>query len=268
MYMNSGRSVRIFGVVLLAVFLVTVARGQGADSLESQLGAKYKLAKLGTDSSGLSVTDAGTVLVIKKGGVLSVASGNMVVVPSYVKDGQVKAANNTAMAGVNKLLKWKAPADPTGAASSDTKFLTVGEKVYPTKIDINRKDSKVTVAIIECDSCNSVQDRSSRKAQLVFQFPKDYLSGADGGQISDVINQILEINTDEGGDQQQQGQAAQGQQQAAAQPPPTIQIGQSPDDVKGLLGQPEKVVNLGAKQIFVYKDLKVTFINGKVADVQ
>jgi hypothetical protein len=35
-----------------------------------------------------------------------------------------------------------------------------------------------------------------------------------------------------------------------------------------MLGQPEKIVNLGAKQIFVYKDLKVTFINGKVVDVQ
>jgi hypothetical protein len=275
MHVKFSSATRIFAVILVAIIPASAARAQdaGADSLESQLGAKYKVARLGTDSSGVSVTDAGTVLVIKKGGILSVASGNMVVVPSYVKDGQIKTANNNAMAGVNKLLKWKAPADPTGAASSDTKFLTVGEKVYTTKIDINRKDSKVTLAIIECDSCNSVQDKSSRKAQVVFQFPKDYLSGADGGQISDVINQILEINTDDGSQQQgqdaqgqQQGQ--QGQQQAAAQPPPTIQIGQSPDEVKGLLGQPEKIVNLGAKQIYVYKDLKVTFINGKVADVQ
>ena len=34
------------------------------------------------------------------------------------------------------------------------------------------------------------------------------------------------------------------------------------------LGQPEKIVNLGAKQIYVYKDLKVTFVKGKVSDVQ
>jgi hypothetical protein len=27
-------------------------------------------------------------------------------------------------------------------------------------------------------------------------------------------------------------------------------------------------VNLGTKQIYVYKDLKVTFVNGKVTDVQ
>ena len=38
--------------------------------------------------------------------------------------------------------------------------------------------------------------------------------------------------------------------------------------VKAALGTPDKVVNLGPKQIYVYKDLKVTFVNGKVADVQ
>ena len=40
------------------------------------------------------------------------------------------------------------------------------------------------------------------------------------------------------------------------------------DQVQGSLGQPSKVVNLGPKQIYVYKDLKVTFLNGRVVDVQ
>ncbi len=34
------------------------------------------------------------------------------------------------------------------------------------------------------------------------------------------------------------------------------------------LDKPEKIVNLGPKQIYVYRDLKVTFIDGKVSDVQ
>jgi hypothetical protein len=45
-------------------------------------------------------------------------------------------------------------------------------------------------------------------------------------------------------------------------------LGQTTDEVAGVLSQPEKIVNLVAKQIYVYKDLKVTFIKGKVADVQ
>jgi len=259
--------------------MLAEAQTGGADSLESQLAEKYKLVKLGTDSTGLAVLEAGTVLVIKKGGIISVPSGNAVILPSTVKDGQVHATSNTAAQGVSKFLKWKGVSDPTGAASTDTKFLTVGEKVYVSKVDVNHKDSKVALTIIECDTCNSVQDPSSRRAQVVFQFPKDYLSGADGGQISDVINQTLEIQADDSGQQQQQGQDAQQNAQAQqpeapqqpaapAQPPPTIQLGQTPDEVTGALGQPEKIVNLGAKQIYYYKDMKVTFVKGKVSDVQ
>jgi hypothetical protein len=272
------RTVKGVAVILLGLIPVAIANAQngGADSLDSQLAAKYKVAKVGQDSTGISVTDPGTVLVIKKGGILSVASTNMVVIPSYVKDGQVHSANGNAMQGVSKLLKWKNVSDPTGSTTAETKFLTIGEKVYVSKIDINRKDSKVSMAIIECDSCNSVQDASQRKAQVVFQFPKDYLAGADGGQISDVISQVLEIQPEEAAQQDQPQDAQQGQQQAQqpqqpespAQPPPTIQLGQTIDDVTNLLGTPTKVVNLGVKQIYIYKDMKVVFLRGRVADVQ
>ena len=32
--------------------------------------------------------------------------------------------------------------------------------------------------------------------------------------------------------------------------------------------QPQKIVNLGAKQMYFYPDMKVIFTNGKVSDVQ
>jgi hypothetical protein len=38
--------------------------------------------------------------------------------------------------------------------------------------------------------------------------------------------------------------------------------------VIGILGQPQKIVNLGAKQMYFYPDMKVIFTNGKVTDVQ
>jgi hypothetical protein len=268
------RTLKAVAVIIAGLLPAGIVSAQGgADSLESQLAAKYKVAKIGQDSSGISVTDPGTVLVIKKGGILSVTPSNMVVIPSYVKDGQVHSANGNAMAGVSKLLKWKNVSDPTGSTTAETKFLTIGEKVYVSKIDVNRKDSKVSMAIIECDSCNSVQDASQRKAQVVFQFPKDYLAGADGGQVADVISQVLEVQPEEAAQQDQPQDAQQGQQQAQqpeapAQPPPTIQLGQTIDEVKGLLGEPTKVVNLGVKQIYIYKDMKVVFLRGKVADVQ
>ena len=48
----------------------------------------------------------------------------------------------------------------------------------------------------------------------------------------------------------------------------TIKLGMSPDEVKQLLGNPDKIVDLGPKQVYVYKDMKVVFLNSQVSDVQ
>jgi hypothetical protein len=45
-------------------------------------------------------------------------------------------------------------------------------------------------------------------------------------------------------------------------------VGQTIDEVTAALGQPKSVVDLGAKKIYVYPDMKVTFKGGKVSDVQ
>ena len=50
--------------------------------------------------------------------------------------------------------------------------------------------------------------------------------------------------------------------------PVTISLGQSTADVESINGKPEKVIDLGAKKIYVYKDLKITFTDGRVSDVQ
>ena len=48
----------------------------------------------------------------------------------------------------------------------------------------------------------------------------------------------------------------------------TVKLGMSPDEVKQSLGNPDKIVDLGAKQVYIYKDMKVIFLDGKVSDVQ
>jgi hypothetical protein len=57
-------------------------------------------------------------------------------------------------------------------------------------------------------------------------------------------------------------------QNAGTSGPVTISLGQSFDDVKAIQGEPDKIVDLGEKKIYVYKDLKITFTDGKVSDVQ
>ncbi|MGA3264052.1 MAG: hypothetical protein ABSC47_08405 [Terracidiphilus sp.] len=58
------------------------------------------------------------------------------------------------------------------------------------------------------------------------------------------------------------------QHQPADTPPPTIAIGQTKDQVIAAFGQPIKIAKLGVKEIFYYKDMKVTFTNGKVSNVE
>lgn len=62
-----------------------------------------------------------------------------------------------------------------------------------------------------------------------------------------------------------QSDAVEGQMDAE---PVMISLGQTIDQVVAVQGQPQKIVDLGRKQIYVYPDIKITFNDGLVADVQ
>lgn len=55
---------------------------------------------------------------------------------------------------------------------------------------------------------------------------------------------------------------------APAAAPATISLGETVDQVTAAMGQPQKIVDLGTKKIYVYADMKVTFKGGKVSDVE
>lgn len=56
--------------------------------------------------------------------------------------------------------------------------------------------------------------------------------------------------------------------QPAGRATSTIRLGQTLEEVTAILGPPEKQILLGAKTIFVYRDVKVVFVDGKVADAE
>lgn len=51
-------------------------------------------------------------------------------------------------------------------------------------------------------------------------------------------------------------------------PPPTIELGQTKAQVTAGFGQPARVAKIGVKEIYYYKDMKVTFTSGKVTNVE
>ena len=266
-------------VLVVALILVGFTPGllSAQVPLDEQLKAQYNMVKMGEDSNGAAVIEAGTILNIKKGGILSVPysdqSGGMA---TKYQDAVVHSPNALGMKarsfGLGKIGKQQT-----------TQFFQVGTKVYPSKILVNMDKDQVVMSIIACDSCNNTSPTTFYKADVVFQFAKGGLAKMSAPQVEDAIAGLLAI--DEGGDQgggQQGGNGndqgnnqgggggggGQAQQQAPPPEPAQIEKGQTPDQVKAAIGTPDKIISLGAKQIYVYKDIKVTFVNGKVSDVQ
>ncbi len=267
--------------IIAAMFLASLATAQ-APTLQEQLVAQYKLAKMGSDTGGYSVVEKGTLLKIEKGGILGVPYSDQSILSTKYEGGQVHSPSTTVSKGLGFAMK-------KFGKEQTTHLMAVGDKIYPTKIEVNEAKDTIVMGIVECDTCNKTDPPTYMKANVVFQFPKGSLLSANAGSIEDVIGQLLSISTDDQGGGEQQGadqgaqqpaadqQAAQPQGAAPAQPaaqdqpasePASIEKGQTPDQVQAALGKPDKIVNLGSKQIWVYKDLKVTFLNGKVSDVQ
>ncbi len=251
-------------------------------SLQEQLAAQYKLVKMGSDTSGYSVVEEGTLLAVQKGGMLGVPYSDKTALTNKYEGGAVHPPNGLMVSGKKALFGHFSQ---TASQGQTTKLFAKGDKVYPTKIDVSLDKDTVTMGIVACDTCNKTDPTTYNKANVVFQFPKGSLAKASAGDVEDTIGQLLSISDDsqqqqdqgqqQGGQDAQGGQGAQGgqDQQAAQQPqqqaePQTIEKGQTTDQVQTALGKPDKIVNLGAKQIWIYKDLKVTFMNGKVSDVQ
>jgi uncharacterized membrane protein YgcG len=275
--MTQKMTIAILVAVVFFSFTVGVMTAQVP--LADQLKAQYNMVKMGADSSGTAVVEAGTLLAVKKGGILGVPYSDQSFTPTKYQDGQVHSPNAIMQKGIGSFMKKI-------GKEQNTHFFQVGDKVYPTRLDVNVAKDSVTMGIVECDQCNNTNPPTYYKTDVVFQFAKGQLEKMSAPQVEDTIATLLAI--DEGGDQGQGGNGGNqqgnqggggngggngggGGQQAQQAPPPEpqqIEKGQTPEQVKAALGPPEKIVNLGAKQLYVYHDIKVTFLNGKVSDVQ
>jgi hypothetical protein len=267
--------IEVAGLVVLMVVGITPCLVVAQVSLEDQLKAQYKVAKMGSDTSGYAVVDAGTLLAIQKGGILGVPYSDPSILSTKYEGGNVHTPNTFLSKGIGFGMK-------KFGKEQTTHLFQTGDKVYPLKIEVILAKDVVAMGIVACDSCNNTNPPTYNKAQVIFQFPKGSLAKASASQVEDTIGQLLAISDDAqgqeqqgdqgggqgGGQDQQANNQGGGQQQGPPPEPQQIEKGQTPDQVKASLGTPEKIVSLGSKQIYVYKDLKVTFLNGKVSDVQ
>jgi hypothetical protein len=269
--------------IFASVISFAIASGAQSVSLQDQLAAQYKLVKMGSDTSGYSVTEEGTLLTVQKGGLLGIPYKDTSILNNKYENGVVHPPNVAIKKGID-IIRQRLNQD-----EQTTKLFKAGDKVYPSKIEVNAAKDIVTMGIVACDTCNNTDPPTYNKAQIIFQFPKGSLANANAGQVEDTIGQLLAISDSGSDDKQaeitqgdanpsdqqqtdQQGSAQQAdqtrQQSAAQSEPETIQVGQTPEQVKAILGKPDKDVNLGVREIYIYKDMQVTFRDGKVSDVQ
>jgi hypothetical protein len=245
-----------------AVSLAACAAGaQAPVTLQEQLSAQYRTVKIGPD--GEIAGDPGTLLAIQNSGLIGVPFQALALCPAKFKDKVLHLSVGFC----------------AGMMQNVSGHFAKGAKVYPLKIDVNVAKEKISFQVVGCKVCNHADVAFPHKAEVVFEFDKGYLEKASASEVEDTIGQVFTITTNDdqqaaGGDnqpaadQQPAQQPAQDSQPAQQQEPATVQLGMTTDQVESALGKPDKKFNVGAKQIYVYKDVKVTFQNGQVSDVQ
>jgi outer membrane protein assembly factor BamE (lipoprotein component of BamABCDE complex) len=277
------RTLIAFLITGLIIGMPFAASAQNKSAIEKRLVSEYALTQATADQT--DIVTAGAILILKKGEIVMGPSTQTTINQSTYKDGKINANfAGKVSKGLGRLGRIPGAAAPSGPAS---RTFVPGEKMWVTKIEC-REDG--VVFDLFTDAYAEVRYR----AALKFPFDKHgVMPSAD--EMSALVAEVFKVQPADNaaptdGRQQQQQQAAP----AAAPPPPPaaeaalppiappppppdepqgppkeLKLGQTKDQVVANFGQPEKVVKLGAKEIYYYKDLgKVTFVNGKVTDVQ
>jgi len=283
--------------VVVLVGISAILNAQDKAAIIKKLQSEYALTKTTADQT--DIVTAGAVLVLQKDKLLMVATttnGNPC--PNTYRDG--KFTQNGACRASEKLKKiplFGHAIPGADQAQVTTRTYVTGEKFWVTRIDI--KDGKDAGVVLDffTDAVSDVRYRTT----LSIPFKGAMPSADDALKLVQEVITVAPSEDDKkddkkqeakgnGGKQQAPAADAGQQQQAAAEPaanaapapieppppppdapaapPPTVAMDQTPDQVTAILGQPQKKAKIGTKEIYFYKDIKVTFVNGKVKDIQ
>ena len=273
-----GKIGAVLGVLLLAPAFGLRCFAQDAQSaaapapsLLQQIVAQYALTKTTDDKT--DIVTAGAILILQKDGLLMYSTTSAAPPQNTYKDGKLSAG---AYGAHDKMQRFGAMIGHPSPHPVQTRTFVTGEKFWVTNVQVQPDG---VVFTLFTDAIQDIRYYSTLK----FVFPKGAAPPPD--QVLNTVGEVLKVQQDEPAQQADQGNQQQGaaapdanqQQPPAADQPPaapaappappaTVQLGQTTDEVIAILGQPDKIINLGQKQIYVYKDLKVTFIKGKVTD--
>ncbi len=271
-------SLALIGAVLVPARGVLAEKTQSG--VVSALEKKYVVTETTPDFA--QITKDGTTMAMKCPGVYSAPTSMMVKPETKVVDGKVQAP------AVLTRMTW---------TKMGAHVLQTGDKVYITKMEgkseLTGDVVRFTLLTVDELDVSGSQAKKKFEATVSFKFKKGYLEETPPDQVEQTIESVLA--PDEGGSETKSAEAAAPTQPsarpgaplrqqavaptpaavpvaapAAAPPTPTatISIGESSTEVLQAMGMPLQMIDLGKKKTYVYKNMKIVFLNDKVSDVQ
>jgi len=275
--MNQIRKTSAFGLALIAPVFSLVLTAQTGDPLmaiEQKLRSQIKLTRTLADHS--DIITPGSVVELRVDGLMMYGVASPLPPSNTYKNGKI----GQGMGGFGKdfAIGFMSGDDTTANDYPHRKFVA-GEKIWVTGIT-TQKDG------ISFQLFSDVYDDVRYYANLKIPFPnKKEIPPADS--VVQILSNVLAVVPSDGqSDQNSQAAAPAPTAIQAPQPvpvpmaaiapppppadapPPTIAIGQTKDQVSTAFGQPQRLAKIGVKEIFYYKDMKVTFTSGKVSNVE
>jgi hypothetical protein len=250
-------------------FWPALAHADGLADIQKQLESAYPTAKATAD--GTDLVTAGAVLVLQKDHLQMCKVEQPMSTANYYKKGAItqgglggffKTMNVlsklSAVPGLGGVASASASAGAAGAAggapaATDMREFVAGEKFFVTQISTG--PDGVVFAFIS----DPIKDQRY-KSSLKFPFPRGSTPSPDA--VAAMVAEVIKVDAAEAQPEQAEAPAA------APTPTKTVALGQSRDAVIAMFGVPTKVVQLGAKEIDFFQDMKVTFIKNKVSNVE
>ena len=278
-----------FGLAALAMIFTVGMEAQAGDPatlIQAKLVSQIKITKPTADHTDI-VTD-GDVILLHKDGLMMCAAASSYAFSNTYSNG-VLAANykNRVKDAVKSFGFGHIPVFGGGTSASDaanngcvSRKFVAGEKFWITGVT-PQKDG-ILISTFSDPYPDPSGNQTRYYGEIKFPFAKGAVPPPDDFAKT-VFEVITVVPSDDKGDQGSQqgnqgGQPAQAAAPAAPPPapmpdiapppPPSISIGQTKAQVTTAFGQPVKTAKVGVKEIFYYKDMKVTFTNGKVSNVE
>jgi hypothetical protein len=284
-----------------------LARAQAPDAtLEEQLQSRYRTTSLTADNS--DIVTAGTVLILRRGGFSAGAVSNKVPTRNTYKDGQIKAEIPGILKNCTfcSAIPGGSKVNNAISAAGPSRELVAGDRLYVIKMSVDRGKDTIVFSLISDPFGNEGRYRGSLtfvypkgsigSANLgqvepliaeVFRNPDpQYFSAApqEGAQPQPMVAEAPRT-VQSSPVQTSPAQTSQGQPDAplpaldipvapAPDPPApavetkVIEAGQTREQVTAILGEPLTTSKFGNEEICQYKSVKVTFVNGRLTDVE